>query len=115
MTGAPPEADPAAAHALIAESGAILIDVREDDEWAGVGGATDLWGEVAAERGREGDVAPGLVAEEGGRLVQLGGHVQDVQLLFHHDCHKKPVPEKEHSRIGGWQRPRQSDATSRRA
>ncbi len=34
MTGAPPEADPAAAHALIAESGAILIDVREDDEWA---------------------------------------------------------------------------------
>lgn len=33
MTGAPPEADPAAAYALIAESGAILIDVREDDEW----------------------------------------------------------------------------------
>ena len=34
MTEAPPEADPAAAHALIAESGATLIDVREDDEWA---------------------------------------------------------------------------------
>lgn len=57
MTTPRPELDPAAAAALLADSTATLIDVREDDEWA-AGHAPD------AVHVRLGDLDPGAYAPD---------------------------------------------------